>query len=92
MRQLLLCSLLSLLCTCVLAQSEKATDWTVDDILKTESMRSVQFSPDGDMVLWSKRRAVTKKDRFVSDLYLTRLVDKKDGKYRTIRLTQGGRK
>jgi dipeptidyl aminopeptidase/acylaminoacyl peptidase len=89
MRQLLLCSLLSLLCTCVLAQSEKATDWTVDDILKTESMRSVQFSPDGDMVLWSKRRAVTKKDRFVSDLYLTRLVDKKDGKYRTIRLTQG---
>lgn len=89
MRQFLLCFPLIFLGTCVIAQTTKPTDWTVDDILKTESMRSVQFSPNGEMVIWGKRRAVKKKDRFVADLYLTRLTEKKDGKFRTLRLTQG---
>ena len=45
------------------------------------------FSPNNEMVVWSKRRGVKEKDAFVSDLYLTRLNSKKDGKFRTVRLT-----
>ena len=46
----------------------------------TESMRGVTFSPDGQMLLWSKQRPGKEKskDRFVSDLYLTRLTVKDD--------------
>ncbi len=80
----LLCSLV-LLCTCVRAQQ---TDWTVDDILGQESMSSVTFSPDGTMLLWSKRRGVKKKDSYVSDLYLTRLDKQKDGTFLTTQLTR----
>ncbi len=79
-----LCFLLLVLCTGVRAQS----DWTVRDILNQEGMSSVSFSPDGKMLLWSKRRAVKKKDRFVSDLYLTRLDVKKKDVFMTTRLTR----
>ena len=51
-------------------------------------MSSVSFSPDGQMLLWSKRRAVKEKDRFVSDLYLTRLNVKKENSFLTTRLTR----
>lgn len=77
--------LILLFCTCARAQESV---WTVKDILHQESMSSVQFSPDGNLLLWSKRRAVKKKDRFVSDLYLTRLNVPKDGGFLTTRLTR----
>ena len=63
--------------------------WTPEDIVYTESMRSPIFSPDGNMVVWSKSKAVKKKDRFVANLYLTRLGVKEDGKFLTTQLTQG---
>ena len=63
--------------------------WTPEDIVYTESMRSPIFSPDGNMVGWSKSKAVKKKDRFVAKLYLTRLGVKEDGKFLTTQLTQG---
>ncbi|NER15488.1 prolyl oligopeptidase family serine peptidase [Leptobacterium flavescens] len=63
--------------------------WTPEDIINTESIGSVSVSPDGNMVLWTKRKGVKKKDRFVSDIYLTRLNMKKDGMYRTVQLTNG---
>jgi hypothetical protein len=63
--------------------------WTPTDIINTESMRSVSISPDNTMVLWTKRKGVKEKDRFVSDLYLTRLDIVKDGTYKTVQLTNG---
>jgi dipeptidyl aminopeptidase/acylaminoacyl peptidase len=63
--------------------------WTPKDIINTESMRSVSISPDNSMVLWTKRKGVKEKDRFVSDIYLTRLDVVKDDRYKTIQLTNG---
>ena len=63
--------------------------WTPEDIINTESMRSVAFSPDNTMVVWTKRKGVKEKDRFVSDIYLTRLDIVKDEKFKTIQLTNG---
>ncbi|MCP9235354.1 prolyl oligopeptidase family serine peptidase [Lewinella sp. JB7] len=82
--------LVLLLCSCVRAQTE-STEWTIEDVIHTEYVSNVSFSPDGTMVMWSKRRATEdkKKDKFVADLYLTRLGDRKDGKFRTVRLTTG---
>ncbi len=63
--------------------------WTPKDIINTESMRSVSLSPDNTMVVWTKRKGVKEKDRFVSDIYLTRLDLIKDDTYKTIQLTNG---
>lgn len=46
-------------------------EWTVEDIITQESISNAVFSPNGNMVAWTKRRASGKKDRFVTDLYLT---------------------
>ncbi len=63
--------------------------WTPEDIINTEYMGSVSFSPDNTMVVWTKRKAVKDKDRFVSDIYLTRLDIIKGEKFKTIQLTNG---
>lgn len=90
MKQLILTLALVLVVSLILtAQKEeiKPDRWTPKDVIHTEYLGSPVFSFDNQMVVWSKRRAVKKKDRFVSDLYLTRLDLEKDGKYKTIRLT-----
>lgn len=79
--QLLLFSITS---TQVIAQGD---EWTPEDIINTERVRSAVFSPNGKMVVWTKSRGVKKKDKFVSDLYLTRLDLLKDGAPRTFQLT-----
>lgn len=61
--------------------------WTPEDIINTEFLGGPSFSPNNQMVVWSKRRGVKEKDRFVSDLYLTRLDLTKDGTFRTFQLT-----
>ncbi|MEM9680023.1 MAG: peptidase S9, partial [Bacteroidota bacterium] len=78
-------------CTTHLFAQDKddPTRWTPEDIINTEYMGSVSISPDNSMVVWTKRKAVKKKDRFVSDIYLTRLDMKKDDLFRTIQLTNG---
>ena len=89
---LLLLFLLGIILNPIIAQEQKKDDpsrWTPEDIINTESMRSVSISPKGNMVVWTKRKGVKKKDRFVSDIYLTRLDNKKDGIFRTIQLTNG---
>ncbi|WP_298286358.1 prolyl oligopeptidase family serine peptidase [uncultured Lutibacter sp.] len=63
------------------------TRWTPEDIINTEYMRSVSISPNGNMVLWTKNKAVKEKDRFVSDIYLTRLNVKDNDTFKTIQLT-----
>ena len=86
---LLLCSLFLLLFTRAHAQQTGAP-WTIDDVLMTERMSNATFSPDGKMLLWSKRRPgkADAKDRFVSDLYLTRLDETEDGLPLTVQLTR----
>jgi dipeptidyl aminopeptidase/acylaminoacyl peptidase len=83
-------STLLLLLVCLSAQlfaQDKSQKWTPDDIIHTEYLRSATFSPDGQMVAWTKRRALKEKDKFISDIYLTRLSLKKDQKYHTTRMT-----
>ncbi|WP_245576509.1 S9 family peptidase [Flexithrix dorotheae] len=63
--------------------------WTPEDIINTEYVSSVSFSPDHSMVVWTKRKGVKEKDKFVSDIYLTRLDLVKDDKFRTFQLTNG---
>jgi len=63
--------------------------WTPKDVISRESMSSVSFSPNNNMVVWTKRKPVKAKDRTVSDIYLTRLDMVKDGKFKTIQLTNG---
>jgi Tol biopolymer transport system component len=63
--------------------------WTPQDIINRESMGSVSFSPNNNMLVWTKRKPVKDKDKFVSDIYLTRLDMRADGKYKTIQLTNG---
>ncbi|WP_431158729.1 S9 family peptidase [Winogradskyella poriferorum] len=75
-----------------LVQSQNTTDpsrWTPEDIINTESARSISISPDNSMVVWTKRKGVKEKDRFVSDIYLTRLNLKEDDQFKTVQLTNG---
>ena len=67
--------------------AQDASRWTVDDIINTESVRSASFSPNGNAIVWTKRRALKDKDKFISDIYLTRLDVTQDGLPRTFRLT-----
>ncbi|MEM9850338.1 MAG: peptidase S9, partial [Bacteroidota bacterium] len=90
MKQISLVLIVMLLSICmVFAQKEdpKPDRWTPKDVIHTEYLSGAVISPDNKMVVWSKRRAVKEKDRFVSDLYLTRLDIEKNGKFKTLRLT-----
>ena len=69
------------------AQEKDKTRWTPEDIIHTESMRSVSISPDGSMVVWTKSKGVKEKDKFVSDIYLTRLDLPEKDTFKTIQLT-----
>ncbi len=85
--------LLSLMCfgihsNLILAQ-ENPKHWTPEEIINTEYVSSPSFSPDGKMVVWSKRIGQKKEDKFVQKLFLTRLDVIKDGKPLTVQLTHG---
>jgi dipeptidyl aminopeptidase/acylaminoacyl peptidase len=79
-------------CTCAVFAQQKSKDdltrWTPEDIVGTEYASGFQFSPDQNMVVWTKRRTAEKKDRFVTDIYLTRLDLQKNDVFRTFQLTQ----
>jgi dipeptidyl aminopeptidase/acylaminoacyl peptidase len=61
--------------------------WTPSDIIHTEYMRSISISPDGQKVAWTKQKQVKEKDKFVSDIYLSRLDAMEDGKPRIVQMT-----
>lgn len=72
------------------AQENSDSDkWTPKDIINTQYVRSLHFSPNGKMVVWTKRKSLKKEDKFVNDIYLTRLDLQKGGKFRTFQLTRG---
>lgn len=73
----------------MLSQAQDLTRWTPEDIINTESIQSVNFSPDETLLVFAKNKGVKEKDKFVSNIYLTRLNVKKDGQFLTLPLTQG---
>lgn len=81
----------AILAALVLAISLEAqhNKWTPEDIINTEYAGNISFSPDNTMVVWTKRKASKEKDKFVSDIYLTRLNVMKDGMPLTVQLTTG---
>ncbi|MEM1327725.1 MAG: prolyl oligopeptidase family serine peptidase [Bacteroidota bacterium] len=87
MKSTLLLAFFFLFSDFLFAQKDDPTRWTPKDVINTEYLSGATFSPDGNMLIWSKRRAVKEKDRFVADLYLTRLTVKEDDKFKTVRLT-----
>lgn len=68
------------------AQSEK---WTVEDVINQERASGLEFSPDGESIVWIKSKPNKEKDRDEGDLYLTRLDIQDDENYKTIQLTRG---
>jgi len=85
-RYLLFICVMLLIGSNAMAQSEK---WTVKDVINQERASGLEFSPDGKAIVWVKSQPSKEKDRDESDLYLSRLDIKKDGKYKTIQLTRG---
>lgn len=86
----ILFSLLISSATFLLAQdSDDKNKWTPEDIINTEYVRSVQIAPNNNMVVWTKRKGLKKEDKFVSDIYLTRLDLKKDDQFRNLAMTNG---
>lgn len=85
MRNLLL-TILTLTAISVFAQ-ENADKWTIDHVINTKYVGSASFSPDGKAIVWTQRRGLKEKDRFINDIYLTRLDLVENGMPRTFRLT-----
>lgn len=82
----LLCLFSLLLAANLHAQS---SNWTVNDVINQESASGLQFSPDGNMIVWVKSHPDREKDRTDRDLYFTLLNEKTNGKYTTVQLTRG---
>lgn len=72
-----------------LQAQDNPSKWTVEDVINQERAYGLEFSPDGSSVVWVKHRPDREKDRFVSDLYLTRLDVKEEESLKTIQLTRG---
>ncbi|MFQ5816913.1 MAG: prolyl oligopeptidase family serine peptidase [Terriglobia bacterium] len=64
--------------------AEKAGKWTPDDVIFTEGASQFRISPDARWVVWVKSTADKKKNRRVSNLFLSSLTEKKE-----IQLTRG---
>lgn len=83
-------------CVCLLlapglwAQKDNAAKWTVEDLMNQSSVGQAVFSPDGKNLVWTHNRPDKKKDRFVSDLWLTRLDQLNENQWTSIQLTRGG--
>jgi dipeptidyl aminopeptidase/acylaminoacyl peptidase len=86
------CSLFIILSvfTSVLNAQDSTSEWTVKDIINQEQASALEFSPKGNSVVWVKRRADKEKDKFIRNLYLSRLdVNDDDENFKTIQLTRG---
>lgn len=70
------------------AQHETA-HWTVADVINQEDASELEFAPGGNSLVWVKRRPDREEDKFVTDLYLTRLDITDNGTYKTVQLTRG---
>lgn len=75
--------------THIYAQDSDPATWTVEDVIKQERAYDLEFSPDGNSLVWVKRRADKEEDKFINDLYLTRLDVTEEDKFKTVQLTRG---
>lgn len=72
-------------------QAQPTAKWTVDAVLKQESIAQLNLSPDGRRALWTKRYPDDKKDRYLTDVYLTLLPGPTDTtSAETLQLTRTG--
>ncbi len=69
------------------SQEKDKTKWTPEEIINIENVRSLSFSPDSKSVVWTRRKGSKEKDKFVTDIYMTRFDLQKDGMPRTIQMT-----
>lgn len=69
----------------VIAQSEK---WTPEEIIHTQYVSSPVFSPDGSRLVWTQRKGLKEKDKFVSQLYMAYLDEQENNLPRTVQLTR----
>lgn len=61
---------------------------TIEELIHQEMAYSFEFSPNGNAVVWVKRRPSTENDSFVTNLYLTRITMKDGGDFHTVQLTR----
>ncbi len=61
--------------------------WTVETILKQESLTQVEISPDEQAIVWVKRSPDFDKNRFRTDIFLTRTTG---DSFTTFQLTRSG--
>ncbi|MBT8210336.1 MAG: hypothetical protein KJP14_07400, partial [Eudoraea sp.] len=47
--------------------------WTPEEIIHTAYVANPKFTKDGQKIVWSQRKGLTKEDKFVNQLYLGRL-------------------
>jgi len=88
-RFFLLLSVLFLFISFQSVSAQNNSKWTVEDVINQENASQLEFSPDGNAVVWVKRRPDREKDRFVRDLFLTRLDVETENGFKTIQLTRG---
>ncbi len=83
--------LLSLLAIFWFSQSiiSQESDWKPEEIIKIKSVANPVFSPDAQKVVWSQQKALEKEDKFINNIYLTRLDLEDQGKFKTFQLTRG---
>ena len=66
------------------ARARPAAEWTVDDVVLSESAESFRISPDCHWVIWVKKGPDLDKNQAVGNLYLSSLTDEKE-----VQLTRG---
>lgn len=71
----------------VMAQQDQK--WEPKEIINIEYVGNPSFSPDSKKIIWSKRKALEKEDKYVNKLFLTRLDMDEKGKFKTLQLTRG---
>lgn len=78
---------LLLILTIALSGYSQDEKWTPEEIINTVYVTGPEFSKDGQKVVWSQRKGLTKEDKFVNQLYLGRL-DIEGDKPRVVQLTR----
>lgn len=80
-----------MICAGLYAQKKPVenTRWTPEDITSFETTGELVFSDQGDLLAWTRKRPSTKgdQDKFVYDLYLTRLHVIESGKPLSLKLS-----
>lgn len=73
------------------AYTQSKPTWTIEDILRQETLTDLEIAPEGQRIVWVRRKANFDEDRFETDLFLSYLNRKDaDGFPLTVQLTRSG--